>query len=212
MAPEIPSAVAVEQIVHRYSSYDTPFWARENSRPGRWHAAGDGPTQYMSLSTDGAWAELIRREELHSEAEVAMVSIEMWAVDLHQAMLADYSTFARAEENGLDPKALVEDNYARCQHEARRLRELGYAGVLAPSAALPGATNVTLFGARVASSWGKPAVLASSVSAGVITKGAPPPGLLARVRQIGAPHDGLVAHLAARRASANADSAEGAEP
>ena len=80
MAPEPENFPLERQIAHRYSSYDTPFWVRENSLPGRWHRRGDGPTQYLSLSTDGAWAELIRNEELRTEDEGAMVSVSMWAL------------------------------------------------------------------------------------------------------------------------------------
>ncbi len=197
-----PPVVDVDAIAHRYSSYDTPFWARENSLPGRWHMRGDGPTQYLSLSTDGAWAELIRNEELRSEDEAAMVSVQMWAVAVNQAMVVDYSTFERAEAAGFEPEALVAEDYARCQREGARLRGLDYSGILAPSAALPGAVNLSLFGPRMASTWNRPPLLASSLPATVITKGAPPPGLLTQVRQIGTPHAGLVAYRSARRVSA----------
>jgi RES domain-containing protein len=197
-----PPVVDVNTIAHRYSSYDTPFWARENTQLGRWHGRGDGATQYLSLSTDGAWAELIRNEELTTEDEVAMVSVQMWVVAVNLAMIVDYSTFEQAEAAGFDPEALVDDAHARCQHEGARLRQLGYNGVLAPSAALPGAINLTLFGARMASTWNRPPLLASSLPASVITKGAPPPGLLAQVRKIGATHRGLVAYSSTRRASA----------
>jgi RES domain len=202
MARETLPVVDVDAIAHRYSSYDTPFWARENTQPGRWHARGRGPTQYLSLSTDGAWAELIRNEELTTEDEVAMVSVQMWAVSVNQAMVVDYSTFERAQAAGSDPEALVDENYAGCQQEGARLRRLGYSGVVAPSAALPGALNLTLFGPRMASRWDRPPLLASSLPATVITKGAPPPGLLRQVRQVGAPHTGLVAYKSARRANA----------
>jgi hypothetical protein len=199
-----PPVVDVDTIAHRYSSYDTPFWARENSQPGRWHVRGDGPTQYLSQSTDGAWAELIRNEELTTEDEVAMVSVQMWAVAVNQAMIVDYSTFERADAAGFDPEALVEEDYARCQQEGARLRGLGYSGLLAPSAALPDAINLTLFGPRTASTWNRPPLLASSLPATVITKGAPPPGLLAQVRQIAEPHAGLAAYKSARATSADA--------
>lgn len=197
-----PLVVDVDTIAHRYSSYDTPFWARENTQPGRWHAYRDGPTQYLSLSTDGAWAELMRNEELTMEDEVAMVSVQMWAVAVNLAMIVDYSTFEQADAAGFDPEALVDEDDARCQQEGARLRQLRYNGVLAPSAALPGAINLTLFGARMASTWNRPPLLASSLRASVITKGAPPPGLLIQVRKIGAPHTGLVAYSSQRRASA----------
>jgi len=192
MAPE-PEKIAIErQIAHRYSSYDTPFWVRENSQAGRWHRPGDGPTQYLSLSTDGAWAELIRNEELRAEDEVAMVSVSMWAVLIEERVIANYSTFELAERAGFNPTALVSETYEQCQSEGARLRKEGFSGVVAPSAALPGALNVTLFGARMMSTWDRPKFLASSIPATIITKGAPPPGLLLRVRHLGVPHSGLV--------------------
>lgn len=199
MANEHPPVVEIDRLVHRYSSYDTPFWARDNTQPGRWHVWGDGPTQYLSFSTDGAWAELIRSEELETEAEVAMVSVQMWAVHVVQAMVVDYATFDQAEAAGFDPDALVSEDYTRCQREGRRLRQLGFSGVLAESAALPGEVNLTLFGPRMASTWHRPPLLASSLPATVITKGAPPPGLLGRVRAKGAPHAGLESFRSSRR-------------
>src|SRR5437588_11336430 len=94
----VPRVTHLADFVHRYSSYDTPFWARENTQPGRWHARGDGPTQYLSLSTDGAWAELIRNEELRTEDEVAMVSVQMWAIAVNQSLVVEYSTYERAAD------------------------------------------------------------------------------------------------------------------
>ena len=140
-----------------------------------------------------------------------MVSVQMWAVAVNQAMIVDYSTFERAEAAGFDPEALVDEDYAGCQQEGARLRRLGYSGILAPSAALPDAINLTLFGPRMASTWNRPPLLASSLPATAITKGAPPPGVLTQVRQIGAPHAGLLAYKSSRRASAGgADSADDA--
>jgi hypothetical protein len=198
MAPEPENFPIERRIAHRYSSYDTPFWVRENSQPGRWHRRGDGPTQYLSLSTDGAWAELIRNEELRAEDEVAMVSVSMWAVLIGGGVIADYSSFEHAERLGFEPAALVSEDYEQCQNEGARLRRAGFSGVIAPSAALPGTLNVTLFGARMMSTWDRPSFLASSIPATIITKGAPPPGLLPRVRHLGAPHTGLAEHLANR--------------
>jgi len=197
-----PRARQVDRVAYRYSSYDTPFWARENSEPGRWHPAGDGATQYLSLSADGAWAELIRHEQLTSEDEVAQVSMQLWSVSVGQGMVADYSTFALADRAGFDARALVAEDHGSCRREGARLRELGYRGVLAVSAALPGEVNLTLFGPRTASTWGRRPLLASSLPATVIAKGAPPAGLVGRVRRIGTPHAGLAAYRLAGRETA----------
>jgi hypothetical protein len=61
--------------------------------------------------------------------------------------------------------------------------------VLAPSAALPGATNLTLFGPRVASTWGVRTLLVSSLPATKIAVGSPPEGIVERVRQLGETHE-----------------------
>ena len=192
VADPTPRRVTVRQTVYRYSDYDTPFWVRPNSEPGRWHAAGDAATQYFSQSLEGAWAELIRAEELTTEDDVAMVDMPMWAADVDQGMVADYGSFEKAEVANFPPDALVDEDWRRCQLEGRRLRDRGYAGVLAPSAALPEAVNLTLFGARYAVTWAVPRGLASAISARVVTRGAPPAGLLSRVRAKGAQHEGYV--------------------
>jgi len=177
-----------EAVAFRYSNYDTPFWVRPNSEAGRWHQAGDGPTQYLSTTVEGAWAELIRAEGLRSDTEVALVRMPMWAVELRIKRLADYSTFEAADAAGFPPDALVDDDYGRCQEEGLRLRSEGFQGVLAPSAALPGAVNLTVFGPRIASNWDREPLLASSAPAIQVAVGAPPAGIVERVRHIGEPH------------------------
>lgn len=193
MAEPAPSRIALRESAYRYSDYDTPFWARPNTAPGRWHRARTEPTQYLSLSIEGAWAELIRAEGLRDEAEIATVSMPMWAAEIDQGLVADYATFEVAEAAGFAPDALVDEDWTRCQAEGDRLRTAGYAGVVAPSAALAGALNLTLFGPRYATRWEGPSGLAHAVPARVITRGAPPPGLAASVRMIGEPHGGLAA-------------------
>lgn len=200
MAPEPrPETVAFEQVAFRYSNYDTPFWVRPNSEPGRWHVVGDQPTQYLSTTVEGAWAELIRAEGLTSEVEVSLIRMPMWVAEVHVQRIADYGSFEKAEAAGLAPDALIDDDYGRCQAEGRRLREAGFQGVLAPSAALPGAVNLTLLGARVASSWGIRPLLASSVPATKIAVGAPPEGIVERVRQAKQKHSLYEDFLRSRR-------------
>ncbi|MGC1165175.1 MAG: RES family NAD+ phosphorylase [Solirubrobacterales bacterium] len=192
----------------RYSNYDTPFWVRPNSDEGRWHRIGDDPTQYLSTTVEGAWAELIRAEGLRSEAEVALLRMPMWAADLDVHRIADYGSFEKAGEAGFAPDALIDEDYSRCQREGRRLREAGYLGVLAPSAALPGSVNLTLFGPRIASRWGMPSALASSIPATKIAVGSPPEEIVGQVRQRGEPDPSYEAYLAARRQASRKRSEE----
>lgn len=178
----------------RYSSYDTPFWARANSTSGRWHEAGEIATQHLALHPDGAWAELARAEDLRTDADLALVRMPIWVARISEQLVADYHDFAAAERAGVPPDALVDDDHARCQAEGRRLRGLGLRGVIAPSAALPGHLNLTLFGPRVMSAWTPAPELASSIPAAKVAVGEPPVGLAARVRFVGQPHAGLRAH------------------
>lgn len=204
MAPSPhPEAVEFDDVAFRYSNYDTPFWVRPNSEPGRWHRVGDEPTQYLSTTVEGAWAELIRTAEISSEPEVALVRMPMWAAQVHLKRLADLGTFERAAAAGFPPDALVDEDYSRCQVEGRRLREAGFQGVLSPSAALPGATNLAIFGPRIASSWNVRPVLASSIPATEIAVGSPPEGIVDRVRQRGTTHASLKAYIQASRPSAD---------
>lgn len=201
MAPDRkPSFTTFNELAFRYSNYDTPFWARPNSEPGRWHEVGDGPTQYLSTTVEAAWAELIRAEALGSEAEAALVRMPMWVAEVHVQRIADYRTFETADASGFPPDALIDDDYSRCQVEGRRLRARGYRGVLAPSAALPGALSLTLFGPRIASLWQVPPLLASSIPATKLAVGAPPEEIVDRVRRKGDSHSGYQAFRRARSA------------
>ena len=180
-------------VAFRYSSYDTPFWVRPNSSPSRWALPEDGPTQYLSLHPSGAWAELVRREGLRNEEELAQVRMKIWIAEASSQPIVDYSTFERAEAAGFPPEALVSDDYRLCQEQGRRLRA-GYAGVLAPSASYPGALNLTLFGPRRRIEWGTRSQLSSTIPAAVVAIGAPPRGLAENVRHYGEPHSDLERH------------------
>jgi hypothetical protein len=183
-----PSVTQFDEVAFRYSNYDTPFWVRPNSEPGRWHQVGDGPTQYLSTTVDGAWAELVRAEGLHSEHEIALVRMPMWVAEVHVQRIADYGTFEKSEAGGFPADALIDDDCSRCQKEGNRLRQAGFQGVLAPSAALPTTLNLTLFGPRIASTWQVRPLLASSIPATKIAVGSPPEEIAERVRHRGERH------------------------
>jgi RES domain-containing protein len=202
-----PKGVDYDDVAFRWSDYDVPLWTRANSSSLRWNDAGQDATQYMSLTPEGAWAELIRSERLLTSEELRFVSMPMWELHVHETNIADYSTFEKAEAAGFPPRTLVDEDYERCKAEAERLRKLGYRGVLAPSAALPGAVNLTLFGRRLAVPWEYPASarMASFIPAKQLAVGRPPDGLLPLVCHRDENHSGLAAYLRLREAGALRD-------
>lgn len=115
---------------------------------GRWHDEGENYAQYLSLSSDGAWAELIRHSGTRIEENLRKFRHNLWSFEVTEESIADLDSFEKAEKCGLDPVILIEDDLKRCQALARNLRRAGYRGILTRSAAVPAGRNLTLFGPR----------------------------------------------------------------
>ena len=182
-------------VAYRTTSYDVPLWINPNRRDGRWNIAGEHCAQYACLDAEAPHAEVLRHEDLRSEEAVSHYSTTLWQLRIEEGAVVDYSSFELAEAAGFSPEALVDDDHERCQAEAQWLISLGVGGLLAPSAALPGSVNLTLFGPRVAIDWSSRAALASSVPAQPLTTGHPPTGLTTRVRYFGQAHSLLTSYL-----------------
>jgi RES domain-containing protein len=197
--PRRPDPVFVSRacVPYRLTSYDVPLWVSPNRRSGRWNIAGDNPTQYFALDPEAPFAEILRHEELRTDEVASHYRSTIWQAQIEEGMVVDYSNFELAERAGFEPEALVSDDLERCQAEARWLIDKGARGVLSPSAALPGSTNLTLFGPRVGVRWGATAELASAIPVQRVMSGGPPPGLAARVRYVGQPEPLLEAYLKA---------------
>lgn len=177
--------MASELVAFRYCDYDVPFWVRTSTRPGRWHRTGHEPTQYWSLTPDGAWAELIRFEELQTERELDEVRMPLWVCRAPAAGLANLAGNPTLRERyDLTEDDLTAEDWTACQDAAPRLRRR-YRGVLSPSAALDGALNLTLFGPRRMIALERKPALASAVPAALASIGRPPRGLVGRVRRRG---------------------------
>lgn len=166
----------------RYVDYDVPFWARPNTRAGRWNEAGDPPTQYWSMTPDAAWAELIRAKDLYTEEELDLVKIPLWVCRITVIGLINLHDQEALDRCGLTHEALTGDDWKPCQQAAPVLREK-VRGVVAPSAALVGHANLTIFGARRAIDWRIKPALASTLPAAVAAVGRPPSGLTPKVRR-----------------------------
>ena len=173
----------------RLATWRRPLRTEPSRLAGRFHAATDAePTQYLCLHPLGPWAEFMRAEELR---DVSLIAQRVWAarIDLDGVLRVG---FAEAADHGLRPGDLVSDDHRACRRLAARARESGAAGLIVPSAALPGTENLVLFGARVASPWTAHSLGPLDVPAGLTADGArPPAGLDAFVRYRGTAHAGL---------------------
>jgi hypothetical protein len=101
----------------------------------------------MALEPLGAWAELVRYEHIRGNTRAGQYRRSLWLVFVREHDIADLSTFDHYDTCGLDPRLAV-GAHPESQDLAKELRAAGYRGLLAPSAALVGATNLTLFGER----------------------------------------------------------------
>ena len=120
-------------IVFRVCDFRFPFlWtlsAGASQCAARWHAQGEGPVQYFADTPAGAWAELLRHEEITDPGDLAGISARLWAIQI-----ADIEI----REPNLPQAALTSppDGYEVCRTEARRMRAAGANRMVAPSAAL----------------------------------------------------------------------------
>jgi hypothetical protein len=151
--------------------------------------------QYTCFDSEAPFAEMLRHEDLRTVKEAATFRTTLWQMKVNEGVVVDYSTFAKAENAGFPPEALVDDDHEYCQREAQRLFSLGAGGVLSPSAALPGSTNLTLFGQRVPIQWTANVEISSAIPVQRIATGQPPEGLVSRVRYFGDTHPDLVRYL-----------------
>ena len=106
-----------------------PLWESNAQPAARWHAANNGPAHYFADTPDGAWAEVLRHEEITDPADLATVERAMWAMEIPDTGYTNVG-LARAVLTG------GEDTYAACQTEAASLRATGVNAIQAPSAAL----------------------------------------------------------------------------
>lgn len=123
-------------IVFRHTDPRFPFlWETAGQPAGRWSAEGEGPVNTFADTPEGAWAELLRHEEITDPADVAEIRRSLWAVEVGDLPGAR-PRLPRGSMTG-GPRS-----YPACRREAARLRERGAEGFTAPSAALvPGGAH-----------------------------------------------------------------------
>ncbi len=142
-----------EFIAFRLANYETPLWSVENFSSGRYNAADSGFTQYLSLHPMTPWAELLRNEDRRTRDRAILMRYPLWAI---RVLLEDdplHLTFDSVRDFGLDPDDLVSDDFGPCRALAEAFRAGGPSAFTAPSAALPGTTNLIVLEPRVLVAW-----------------------------------------------------------
>jgi RES domain-containing protein len=111
---------------------------------GRYHRVGDPGTWYAALSPDGAWAEHYRHWT-HADIDPYEVRRRFGRARVRDLRLLDLTSGDVRNALGVDEAALVGDDRKECQDLGARARAAGFDGLLVPSAALAGATNLVVF-------------------------------------------------------------------
>lgn len=107
-----------------------PFAWESTAQPeGRWHGPGEGPAHYLADTPDGAWAELLRHEEITDAADLETIRRAMWVVEVEDASAARVDLPAPVLTG--DPHT-----WPACQRAARALRGTRVTRLDVPSAAL----------------------------------------------------------------------------
>jgi hypothetical protein len=145
--------VTTELVAFRLANYETPLWAVENFAAGRYNEAFAGYAQYLSLHPLTPWAELLRNEDRRTRERALLMRYPLWALRLRLADAPLALTFDNAADFGLEPEDLVADDQGPCRALAARFRAGGPSAILAPSAALPGTTNLIVLEPRVLTFW-----------------------------------------------------------
>jgi hypothetical protein len=143
----------MELVTFRLANYETPLWSVENFSVGRYNVADTGFTQYLSLHPLTPWAELLRNEDRRTRERAILMRYPLWAI---RVLLEDEPfalTFDNAGDFGLNASDLVDDDQGPCRALGEAFRAGGPSAFTAPSAALPGTTNLILLEARVLTAW-----------------------------------------------------------
>jgi hypothetical protein len=143
----------IELVAFRLANYETPLWSVENFSAGRYNDADAGFTQYLSPHPLTPWAELLRNEDRRTRERALLMRYPLWALRVTVAEAPLELTFDNAAEFGLAPADLVADDHGPCRALADAFRAAGPKAFIAPSAALPGTTNLVVLEPRVLAPW-----------------------------------------------------------
>ena len=115
---------------------------------GRWNREGVYGCLYTALTPDGAlaeWAKYLRAAGVPVDASARR---DLVSLDLRVEPVLDLTSAAVRRKLGVQLATITGDapeDLESCRAIADLARQQGYVGILSPSAALPGSTNLNLF-------------------------------------------------------------------
>ena len=127
----IEDATSEQETGRYYRACDSRFlflWVSAYQPAGRRHGVGEGPCHYLATTAKGAWAEVLRHEEIDQADNLVDLQRSLWAVIAPTPQAIPELPYSDLTGN--------KSTWSACQGEARRLRALGYTSLDAPSAAL----------------------------------------------------------------------------
>lgn len=136
--------MSYEAVVFRACGHETPLWAFPNTSSGRYNTPGSLPAQYLSEHPMTPWAELLRNLDLRTADQARAMRVEIWGLRVLLADSPEEIDFDTAGSFGLAAEELASDDHGPCQSAAAELHANGVHSFTAPSAALPGTTNLVV--------------------------------------------------------------------
>jgi hypothetical protein len=134
--------VSFETVAFRATGYFRPLWAFPNLDDGRYNIAGRYPAQYLALHPMGPWAEMLRNLNRRTDDQARTMRLPIWTFRLTLGDEPVEISFDTAGSYGLNPEDLVADDQSATRALGAALSSSGVASFTAPSAALPGTTNL----------------------------------------------------------------------
>jgi RES domain-containing protein len=129
-------------VAYRACGHETPLWAFPNGGEGRYNRAGTIATQYLSLHPMTPWAELMRIMDARAAGAARALRLEIWGIRIVLADAPEEISFDTAGSFGVAAADLVSDDHGPCRSLAAALHAGEVHSFSAPSAALPGTTNL----------------------------------------------------------------------
>lgn len=144
------------------------------------------------------WAELLRAEDRRTRERALLLRYPIWAIRVELEEEPLELTFGSAARHGLRPEDLVADDHGACQDFADDQRDADDEprAFTAPSAALPGTTNLVILDPAVVSAYSAEPVGPEDLPTAMVAQdGRCPEGLwsLVHYRGSGAQHPALAA-------------------